>query len=174
MDYDKILKNTVTNKGISLYDISHEAPVLLVFLRQLNCVFCRDAMTTLGEMQRSFAERNIELVLVHMSEKNVAQQHFAKFDLQHNHHISDINCDLYTQFGLVKGSANQLLGFKNIIRGFDIASSRGIFPRIRQIGDGFQMPGVFVIKKGEIKDSYIHKLASDIPDYDRLLNCCMA
>ncbi len=38
-------------------------------------------------------------------------------------------------------------------------------------GDGFQMPGVFLIKDGEVIKSFIHKTAADRPDYLVLAAC---
>jgi hypothetical protein len=40
------------------------------------------------------------------------------------------------------------------------------------LGDGFQMPGVFVIREGEVREHFIHRLASDRPDYAKLVECC--
>lgn len=34
-----------------------------------------------------------------------------------------------------------------------------------ELGDGFQMPGVFVLYKGEIRRSFIHRYPYDRPDY---------
>ena len=41
------------------------------------------------------------------------------------------------------------------------------------IGDGFQMPGAFMIQNGQIQDSFVHQSVSDQPDYDKMLNCCV-
>ena len=41
-----------------------------------------------------------------------------------------------------------------------------------QLGDGFQMPGVFVLRDGQIRESFIHKLSSDRPNYEKLAKCC--
>jgi hypothetical protein len=45
---------------------------------------------------------------------------------------------------------------------------------LKQIGDGFQMPGIFMIRNGRVADSYIHKSAADRPDYDNIIACCAA
>jgi hypothetical protein len=59
-----------------------------------------------------------------------------------------------------------------LIRGFSAGIQNGQAPSA-QIGDGFQMPGVFVISKGEIKERFIHRLSSDRPDYLQLASCCV-
>lgn len=62
-------------------------------------------------------------------------------------------------------------GLQSWIRGFSagVIEGHGVGP---QLGDGFQMPGVFVIYNNEVQGSFIHKLASDRPDYLKLAKCC--
>ena len=79
----------------------------------------------------------------------------------------------WTMIGLTKGTFNQLFGLRSWIRGFQsaVVQQNGF---ARPIGDGFQMPGVFVIHEGEIQEAYVHKLSSDRPDYEQLVrNCCV-
>ena len=97
---------------------------------------------------------------------------FKKYGVKGIEHISNPSCSLYASFGLTKGSVSQLFGLKNWIRGFEVTVVKGTPLGLRQIGDGFQMPGVFLISDGEIKDSYIHASASDRPDYNSIISCC--
>jgi hypothetical protein len=60
-----------------------------------------------------------------------------------------------------------------MIRGIEV-TMKGTSLGLKQIGDGFQMPGIFMIHNGRIADSYIHKTASDRPDYDNIIKCCAA
>ncbi len=107
-----------------------------------------------------------------MADEKVAEKHFQEFDLKGIDHISDPNCELYQQFGLMKGSLSQLFGLNSLIRGFKVSQEINQPLSFKQIGDSFQMPGIFMIQKGQIKMSYIHKTVSDKPDYEKLLNCC--
>jgi hypothetical protein len=60
------------------------------------------------------------------------------------------------------------------IRGFEstIVEGRGMSAPSEEIGDGFQMPGVFVLHKGEIKNAFIHQMSHDRPDYLEIVRCC--
>ena len=168
IDYTSI----VTNNGNALSDLSKDNKVLLVFLRQLNCVFCREGLKDLAKKKDYFTKHNANLVFVHMTDYEIADMYFEKFKLSGYDHISDPGCNLYQDFGLVKGSFNQLFGLQNIIKGFE-ATMNGTFIALKQIGDGFQMPGVFLIENSQIKSSFIHKFASDKPDYEGIVNSCI-
>ncbi|MFT4535687.1 MAG: peroxiredoxin [Saprospiraceae bacterium] len=164
------ISNIVTNRGRSLVDASSEMPVLLVFLRHFGCVFCREAMIDISKKREDWEKQNINVVLVHMSDFETAEKYFKKFNVPGIENISDPTCGLYASFGLSKGNASQLFGLKNFIRGFE-TTIKGIPIGLRQIGDGFQMPGVFLIRNGKVLESYIHKSAADRPDYDSLIQC---
>ena len=164
------ITNIVTNRGRSLIEATSETPVLLVFLRHFGCVFCREAMLDISKKKDNWEKQNINVVLVHMSDFETAEKYFKKFNVAGIENISDPSCSLYASFGLSKGSASQLFGLKNFIRGFE-TTIKGIPIGLRQIGDGFQMPGVFLIRDGKVLESYIHTSAADRPDYDSLIQC---
>jgi len=106
-----------------------------------------------------------------MSDKETAQGYFEEYGMSNAEHISDPECKLYQSFDLAKGNFNQLFGLKNWIQGFKVAT-KGIPVSLKQVGDGMQMPGIFMIWEGKLVDKYVHKLASDSPDYEALMNCC--
>jgi peroxiredoxin len=167
----KILKLMLTNTGESLDDLSNSKPVMLVFLRHFGCQFCRGALDELSSLSPQLAEAGTELVFVHMAENQVAESYFDKFNLTGVKHISDISCSYYAGFGLMKGSMGQLFGFQSWIRGFQMQAKYGN-DLGKHLGDNFQMPGIFIIHEGKIKDSYLHKIASGRPDYATMLNGC--
>ena len=169
-----IAKTIETNRGRTLDKASYEKPVLLVFLRHFGCIFCREAMKDIGKKREEWEEKNINVILVHMSDNKTAEKYFKKYGIPNIEHISNPSCSLYASFGLTKGTASQLFGLKNWIRGFEVTVIKGTPLGLRQIGDGFQMPGVFLISDGIIKDSYIHASASDRPDYETIISCCAA
>lgn len=166
-------KSIVTNEGNNLDSLSSKKKILLIFLRQLNCVFCRDSLKELSKMRDYFSEKETDLVFVHMTDNEIAEMYFKKFKLDGYQHVSDPSCGLYQKFGLVKGNFSQLFGLQNVVRGFEV-TMKGTFIALKQIGDGFQMPGVFLVDKGVIRDQFIHKYASDRPDYKKIVNCCPA
>ncbi|MEN0004842.1 MAG: SelL-related redox protein [Bacteroidota bacterium] len=166
------LQEMVTNTGENLFDLSVKQPVLLIFLRHFGCTFCREALADISKQKGHIEELGTKIVFVHMTDDVVADRYFNRYELENAIHISDPDCKFYAGFGLVKGSFTQLFGLQSWIRGFSagVVNGHGVGP---QLGDGFQMPGAFVIQNGEIKESFIHKLASDRPDYKNLVeNCC--
>ncbi len=168
------IKTTETNEGRTLFDASNEKPVLLVFLRHFGCIFCLEAIKDIAKQKHEWEQKKINVVLVHMGEREIAEKYFTKYGLSKIEHISDPFCHLYTSFGLIKGSGSQLFGLKVWIRGFEASVTNGFPMGLPQIGDGFQMPGIFLISEGIIMDSYIHTSVSDRPDYESLISCCVA
>lgn len=165
-----LMESMTTNGGKTVAEISKEKPVLLVFLRHFGCLFCREALKDLSAKREEFSDKNINLIFVHMAEEDVAQQYFEDFGLTGVDHISDPECKYYSRFGLVKGTYSQLFGFKNWIRGVEL-TTKGIPFSLKQIGDGFQMPGIFMIRNQKVEGSFIHKSAADRPDYESIISC---
>nr|MBS0037532.1 AhpC/TSA family protein [Saprospiraceae bacterium] len=162
-----VLKKMTTNKGDDLYYLSGQKPVLVVFLRNFGCMFCREAMEDISRVKDKIQEKGVEIVLVHMSEYEVAETYLEKYKLSELRQISDLSTEFYQAFGLIKGNFNQLFGFQNWIRGFDAALLKGHGLSV-PVGDGFQMPGIFLLQGNEIKNSYVHKKIADRPDYIEL------
>lgn len=166
-----LLDEMTTNKGFSLSHLSTEKPVLLVFLRHFGCTFCREALSDIAKSRSAIESSGSQLVFVHMTDNEIAERYFNRYDLEGVQHISDPECKYYSAFGLVKGNFTQLFGLQSWIRGFSagVVAGHGVGT---QLGDGFQMPGAFVIQNGNLKNSFIHKLASDRVDYLDLVKCC--
>lgn len=169
-DFD--LDVMVTNRDRRLGEITMQNPVLLVFLRHFGCTFCREAIDELGKKRTLFASKGIDIIFVHMAEDATADEFFKKFNFPNAEHIADPMCAFYKEFGLVKGTTSQLFGFNNWGRVVESGIIKGHFWG-REIGDGFQMPGVFILKDRAVVHSFIHKLISDQPDYIKMTNeCC--
>lgn len=167
-----VMANMLTNEGSNLLAESREKPVMLVFLRHFGCTFCREAMSDISKRRTSIEEMGTKIIFVHMSDEETAAKFFRKYKLSDVTRISDPDCRYYAEFGLTKGNFTQLFGLRSWMRGFQsaIVKQHGMAP---PIGDGFQMPGVFVIQDGEVQDAFVHKLSSDRPDYEKLVrNCC--
>lgn len=166
------LKLVRTNKGNNLWDLSFQNPVLLVFLRHFGCVYCKESMMDIAGRRLKFEKKGVHVVMVHMADFEVAEDYMKEYKIQNVEHISDKDCKIYAMFGLVKGSFSQLFGLKTWIRGFEIAVTKQMIPSTKRVGDGFQMPGVFIIKDGEVKSSFIHQSVADRPDYEQLIKSC--
>lgn len=166
------LSMIVTNQSNNLADLSDHSPVLLVFLRHFGCVFCKDSMDEISKKRLSLENRGIKIVMVHMADNQIADIYFNNFGLKGIEHVSDPDCKYYSVFGLVKGSFGQLFGLKTWMRGFEIATTKQMLPSTKRIGDGLQMPGIFLLKSGEVIQSFIHNSVADRPNYETFVEIC--
>ncbi len=166
-----MMEQMIANNGENVLEMSQKQPVMLIFLRHFGCTFCREALSDIAKKRQEIEETGTRVVFVHMSDNALAERYFNRYELEDATHVSDPECRYYIGFGLVKGNLTQLFGLQSWIKGFKVSMLDG-HGFGGQMGDGFQMPGVFVIVGGLIKESFIHKLSSDRPDYMSLLNCC--
>ena len=169
----EVLQKMRVQNGNNLLELSNKRPILLVFLRHFGCVFCKEALRDLFNIKSKLDKNDLSLVFVHMAENEIARNYFKQFDFDSVLHVSDPNKVYYKEFGLKKGNLNQLYGLKTWFRGFSKETSDFKLEIAKGLGDSTQMPGIFIIKQGMITDSYIHNFASDRPDYNKLLECCI-
>jgi peroxiredoxin len=167
-----ILSEMITNRGVSLKEMSEKKPVLLVFLRRFGCTFCREALDDLSKIRPKIEEEGVKVVFVHMANNEEAGAYFKQYNLPNSIHISDESCKFYQSFGLLKGNFRQLFGLSVMMRGFKLAMEKGY--GIGFLGDGFQMPGIFLLRNSEILNSYIHDTAAGKPNYFEIAACKVA
>lgn len=161
------------NSGETLAKMADEQPVLLVFLRFFGCSFCREAISDIAKLRKKLEGRGLRIVLVHMApDPETAEKFFKKYKLFPIDHVADPERNFYRAFGLGRGTPQQLFGLMNWIRGFQAAVIEGHGGGgsyyDEELGDGFQMPGVFVLHKGEVRNAFIHRYAHDRPDYEAI------
>lgn len=165
----EIWENMLTQTGYSLHQLAEQQPVMLVFLRQFGCSFCREAISDVANVKKKLEAQGIRVVMVHMAPaRETAETHFKKYRLLPVDYIGDPDCRFYRAFGLGKGTPRQLFGLMNWIRGFQagVLEGHGFEYEGIDLGDGFQMPGVFLLHRGEVKKSFIHQYSHDRPDYE--------
>lgn len=163
------LASTRASDGRTLLELSRtdatHAGMLLVFLRHRGCTFCREALADLSKKRDELKSRRVRLVLVHMGPENdETKAYFAKYGLQGMQRVSDPDQALYRAFELQRGGFTQLFGLKCIVRGA-WAAIVGRHWVGKLVGDGFQMPGVFLIRDGVVAQAFRHRSAADRPDY---------
>lgn len=158
-----------TTTGENLADLSEEKPVLLVFLRHLGCPFCQEALQQISTRRDEIEQRGFRLLLVYMSDSATAKYYLSQHNLQDVDQLSDPESIAYKRFKLHRGSFNQLLGLKVLYRWIWLAIAKKIFYQGKE-GDIYQMPGLFLLHKGEIVKQFVHRSSADIPDYDQLLD----
>ncbi|MFT6808274.1 MAG: peroxiredoxin [Saprospiraceae bacterium] len=158
-----------TQRGETLSELSSQQSILIVFLRPFGCIFCMEAMRDLG-VQRAYLEsKGVKICCVHMASSEVAESYFGEYGLENIDHVSDQDCKFYHDFGLLKGNFSQLYGLKIWLRTAELAVRDLRRLRMRQIGDGFQMPGVFFAKNNALLNQYSHRRTSDRPNYRNLI-----
>ncbi|OYP32989.1 peroxiredoxin-like family protein [Rhodopirellula sp. MGV] len=161
---DAALLRFASQRGETLRTLSSQGEVLVVFLRHFGCTFCREALDDLRQQRAELERQGITLVLVHMGDNTEQATFFDRYGLDDVHRISDPSCHLYQAFGLQRGGPSQLFPPGVWWRGFQAAIvNRHGFGNL--IGDGFQMPGTFLLKDGRIVKAYRHKTSGSRPNY---------
>jgi hypothetical protein len=153
--------------GESVDSLSKDQPVLLVFLRHFGCTFCREALADLRVQRSRLEGAGVRIALVHMSPGAEAAEFFARYGLDDVSRFSDPGRGLYRRFELRRGDWVQLFGFPVWLRGARaiVADGHGLGPLA---GDGFQMPGAFLVLNGKIVREHRHETAASRPDYCKL------
>ena len=160
----QVLLDTVqTNGGETLAAMSHQAPVLMAFLRHTGCPFCREAAADLARERAMFQAIGLRLALVHMGDEQRGENFFDSYGLADVPCVSDPERTLYRAFKLRRGKLRQLFGLR-VWRRAVSAALRGHWPGSLQ-GDLFQMPGLFLIRNGEIVRTFRYETAADRPNY---------
>lgn len=153
-----------TNRGQTLQEMSQIRPLLLVFLRHRGCPFCRETLADLKKQRHEIERTGFQIVLVQMDPDQAAHEFLYKYGLSDLPRISDEKKTLYRAFGLRRGELWNLVGPPVWWRGI-----KAIVLEANGIGllysDPFQMPGVFAVYQGQVVRSFMHRRASDRPDF---------
>jgi hypothetical protein len=158
------LREFRTQDGTALADLAEETPVLLVFLRHFGCTFAREAIRDIATRRAVIEATGSRLVLVHMAHDALAAAMLTRYGLRDVRRVSDPDRRLYAAFDLARGTVGQVFGPGLWVRMFSAGVLAG--HRIgRVVGDGMQMPGVFLVYRGQIIRSFRHKTIADRPDY---------
>lgn len=164
--FDRAITEATSSEGVSLLELSRKSPVLVVFLRHLGCTFCREALADLATRRKAVEENGTRLALVHMGSGEQGAALFTKYGLGDVPHFSDPDCTLYRAFGLERAPFWRFLGWGNFRRAWQgLRAGHGVGP---VVGDGFRMPGAFLLHEGQVLQSFRHGKAYDRPDYEAL------
>jgi hypothetical protein len=150
--------------GESLAQLASQTPVLTVCLRHMGCTFCRETLADLAGVRSMLESHGITICLVHMVADERAHATFQNYGLDDLPRVSDPKKHLYNALSLSKGTAQSLFGWRSIVRFFTagVVRRHGVGPLA---GDGFQMPGAFLIHQGRVLRAFRHETAADRPDY---------
>ena len=157
------LENARDAFGISLAELSHRSPVLVVFLRHFGCTYCREAAADVAAKRTRIEADGTRIVFVHMGTAAEADPFFAKYGLETVARVADPEAKLYRAFALRRACLGTLFGRKSLARYF--SSGHGVG---RVVGDGTRMGGVFLLRHGAILREFRHVSPADRPDYCEL------
>lgn len=160
---EQAIASATTEAGAPLAELSQGPGALVVFLRHSGCTFCREALGDLRERKPELDKAGVQPVLVHMGPPGSLDALLAKYGLAGAQTISDPSKSLYKAFELKRGGAMQLFGPRVWLPGL-MATLRGHLVG-KMVGDGFQMPGAFLVKDGRVARAFRHETVADRPDY---------
>lgn len=161
-----MLTDAYTNKGNSIMELSNEGKIVLVFLRHFGCNFCRETLHEISKLKFDLENKRGKLVLVHQASKTYAEEILKVYELENVEHISDTGNVLYQSYDLGSHSALQLLNpavIFGVIKGF----LKGHLPG-KPVGNPYQLPGVFVLEKGKVTNSYRYRNIAKMPPFLKL------
>ena len=101
-----------------------------------------------------------------MGTEEQARPLFERFGLGDVERVADPDRSLYRAFGLERGGLLQLFGPRVVARGIGgLLRGYGVG---RTVGDGWQLPGVFLLRDGRVLRGFRHATAADLPDFEEL------
>lgn len=155
------------DQGRTLRTLSDERQILVVLLRHSGCTFCKQTLSDLARWQHDIEKSGVGLAVVGMAASPEGLRSLGKkHGLTSALWFADPDRLLYRALELERGSFLQLFGPRVWVPGV-LAALRG--HGIGKLeGDGFQMPGAFVIHRGQVVRSYRHATAADRPDLKEL------
>jgi len=163
------LREFHTESGRSLLDLVDESAVLLVFLRHFGCAFCAMALDRVSQVRPQLEAMGVRPVFAHLGSPERAKPYFDYYRLSDVERISDPQATLYQLPAFALGRTNPYLQpfslavWKGWLKGAMFKYGIGL---IRE--DGYQMPGVFLLKDRKIARAFRHRTIADEPDYLKL------
>ncbi len=149
--------------GRSLRELTDERPTLVVLLRHSGCTFCKETLADLAKQQAAVQKANVGLAVIGMSPTSDGLRTTGEsYGLTTAAWFADPDRLLYRALELSRGSFSQLFGPRVLIGGIRAAMHGHGIGKLE--GDGFQMPGAFVLHHGRVVRAYRHATAADRPD----------
>lgn len=158
-----LLANTKVNTGQTLAALSENSPILLVLLRHEGCIFCRNAMSDLARLRTKIENLGTRIVLGHMTSEADFAAFANRYGLSGVASISDPDRRLYSGLGLRRARWTQLVAPRVMWAGIKTLIEGHLPGRFK--GDVTQLPGAFLIHRGQVVKSHAFRDAADRPNY---------
>lgn len=155
------------DRGQTLRALTDERQVLVVLLRHSGCTFCRQTLSDIARWQADLGKSGVGVAIVGMSKSPADLRALGeRYGVTTASWVADPDRLLYRALELGRGSFLQLFGPRVWVSGL-LAAAKG--HGIGKLdGDGFQMPGAFIIHRGRIVRAYRHSTAGDRPNLREL------
>lgn len=166
--YQHALKEVVSRNGWDLDSLSHESPTMVVFLRHLNCIYCRESLAELSRLRSEIETHGAKIAIVHMGSEEQAEQLLELFNLEDVEQFSDPERQLYQAFGLERTTLGQLIRPDSWFGLLRAEIRNQFFPGKKLegvVGDILQMPGVFLLNEGCIIADFKPERVDKRPEY---------
>ncbi len=144
-------------------------PTLLLFLRHLGCVFCREMVKDVRiASDRADAwqteKRYPRVVFVHTASVEAGARFFGRY-WPGAPAVADQARRLYAAMGLTRGTVGQLFGPRALVCGLRaVSKGHGLG---RPAGDPWMMPGAFLVSpEGRVLRQHVFIHAGDHPAFD--------
>ena len=124
-------------------------------------------MDDVSRLQQEIRAAGAGIVFVHGATAAEAAPWFSKYGLDGVTTISDPELAHYKAFGLGRTSAGSMVDPKVWMRGAASAMSHGFGSQTIEMMR--QLPGVFVVQRGEVLAEYRHQSPADRPNYLALI-----
>lgn len=160
---DQALLHARTQDGETLEALARRQPLLLVFLRHFGCALCREMVADVARRRAAIAAQGTEVAFVHMHAESLAARYFAEYGLGDVRRVSDPQHRLYEAFGLIRARPAHWLSWAVLRRYVDAIFRGGHRPGYVG-GDVLQMPGMFLLRQGEVVRSFRPTQVSDQHD----------
>lgn len=154
-----------TEPAESLTELLQRYPlVVLVFLRQLGCTFCKTMVLNLKKLKEedpSFPP----VIFVHQGTTEQGNAFFEQF-WKGQIHISNPDLSLFYFFKIRVGKIKDTLGIRTFIKGFISLLKHGFkIKQTKRIGDKYMLSGTFLFQRGKLIWAHRAKFAGDEPNW---------
>lgn len=164
---DAALTGLRDDRDRTLRAVTDDRQTLVVLLRHSGCTFCKQTLADLARQQAAIHTAGVGIAVVGMTPSSEGLRALGeRAGVTSAAWFADPNRLLYRALDLGRGSFLQLFGPRVWFAGLRAAFGGHGIGRLE--GDGFQMPGAFVIHRGRVIRAYRHTTAADRPDLREL------
>lgn len=164
----KMIKDLSLRGGVTVLEASKAEKLLFVFVRHRGCTFCREALTGLSKHKERLQALGYRLIVVQMGSEESSELMKKDFDLHDVEFISDPERIFYKAFGARRANLIEAIGPKVVLKGL-FGGKLKKYGVGKMEGDGFQLGGVFTVVGEKVEFIHNPKDASDVEDWDKLI-----